>query len=407
MKRNLAFFGLLLCASWQIGTAQYAVYPSSTHLPKQTENALFYSLPQNSYRITVEVEETILKRGIYADYAEKLLKLHAVKENTVEYKIKSVEIKTLAHPDPEQVFALQGSALPAMQLTPEGLLLEVNPLPHAPFNNKKCGKDEKNKPQEDAPQANEPTSVPGLSAVPVAEMNIRQKFDTIIRQHTTDSLTVVEKILRPVADEKSLAEQARKMADLILKLQTSKSELLSGLQEVAYPAGTMEFMYTQMEKNENRYLECFTGTMHKEHAQYTFVITPQKDMTDYPVASFSEEDGIKALDESQRKALRKSGHFENVLLLQLSPLPYGGEESARFVKANVSKEKPGGFYYRLPLKAAASITLDGKVLTGQEVFVAQWGKVLQLPVREHYSIRLDKVSGGLKFFGLPQQPAKR
>lgn len=397
MMRMKHIFWMAVAASAlsiQMVSAQYAVYPASQRLEKPGENALFYSLPQNSYLLTVEIEETVLTRGIYSDYAEKLLKLPAIKENSSSYRIKDVKIKTLAHPDPQQIYGVQGNRIPALRLTPEGILIGVN-TPMAFDKHKPDNKPEERR-HPDMPENQEPRAdAPLATALPVADLNIRQKFDTIIRQHQTDTTTVIEKILRPVVDEKSLAEQARKMADQILKLQADKAELLSGLQEVAYPAGTMEFMYRQMERNERRYLDCFTGTMQTRSLSYTFMVDVKGKNNIYPIAYFYPESGIEKLYAEENT----DAQSEDLLVLELSPLPCGGAAAVEFQKANTDKSKNGGFYYRLPCKATARILLNGEEITNKEVFVSQWGQTLQLPVRDNYVLRLDKHSGGLLFFG--------
>ncbi|MDE5574288.1 MAG: DUF4831 family protein [Bacteroidales bacterium] len=398
MKRKILSATAALVLLLQASMSQYAVYPASARLAKPAENALFYSLPQNSYRLTVEIEETIQERGVYSDYAEKMLKLPAIKENTVSYKIKHVGIKTLAYPDPKQVYGVQGNDLPALRLSPDGILLGVNMVEHhMSGGDRPCqggDKDRHHKPHAPAeePQADESKPV---TALKVADLNIRQKFDTIVRRYQTDTNTVIEKVLRPVVDEKSLAEQARKMADLIFKIQAAKADLISGLQEVAYPAGTMEFMYKQMERNERNYLECFTGTVRKQTVSYSFDITPEEGVLEYPVAVFSSELGIEPADAEEL--------LENHLVFRLSLLPFVGAEAAGFQKANTIKDKPGGFYYRMPRKATASIVYGGKEIESRDVFVAQWGKVFQLPVRNHYRLRLDGKNGGLMYFGPTQE----
>lgn len=376
--------------------AQYAVYPASVRLAKPSENALFYSLPQNSYQIRIEIEETVSKRGIYSDYAEKMLKLPAIKESTVNYKIKNISIKTLAHPDPTQVYGVQGN-LPALSLSPDGILQGVNISGHKNGSNRLSPTDEHKGTHRHGSRLEGPadTESKPVAALPVADLNIRQKFDTMVRVHRSDTMTVIEKILRPVVDEKSLAEQARKMADLIFKLQSDKAELLSGLQEVAYPAGTMEFMYRQMEQNERNYLDCFTGTVHKQTVSYTFEVSPQANITEYPLAMFSPEYGIEPANTEEPT--------EDHLVLRLSPLPFAGTAAAGFQKENTSKEKAGGFYYRLPRKAKASIIYDGNEIESREVFVAQWGEILQLPVRSGYRLQMDGKSGGLIYFGPIQE----
>ena len=397
MNRKILLATAALILLLQSSMAQYAVYPASARLAKPAENALFYSLPQNSYRLTIEIEETIRERGIYADYAEKMLKLPAIKENTVSYKIKNVRIKTLAYPDPKQVYGVQGSELPALRLSPDGILLGVNedernqPEGNRPYPGR--DKDKPHKPH--APEERPSIEEKPVTALQVADLNIRQKFDTIVRRYQTDTNTVIEKVLRPVVDEKSLSEQARKMADLIFKIQAAKADLISGLQEVPYPAGTMEFMYKQMERNELNYLDCFTGTVRKQTVSYSFDIKPREGVLEYPVAVFSPEYGIEPADAEEL--------LENHLVFRLSLLPFAGTEAAGYQKENTVKDKPGGFYYRMPHKATASIVYGGKEIESRDVFVAQWGKVFQLPVRNQYRLRLDGKNGGLMYFGPAQE----
>lgn len=397
MKRKSLLTAVLFALLPPMIMAQYAVYPASARLAKPAENALFYSLPQNSYRLTIEIEETIRERGIYADYAEKMLKLPAIKENTVSYKIKNVRIKTLAYPDPKQVYGVQGSELPALRLSPDGILLGVNedernqPEGNRPYPGR--DKDKPHKPH--APEERPSIEEKPVTALQVADLNIRQKFDTIVRRYQTDTNTVIEKVLRPVVDEKSLSEQARKMADLIFKIQAAKADLISGLQEVPYPAGTMEFMYKQMDRNERNYLDCFTGTVRKQTVSYSFDIKPREGVLEYPVAVFSPEYGIEPADAEEL--------LENHLVFRLSLLPFAGTEAAGYQKENTVKDKPGGFYYRMPHKATASIVYGGKEIESRDVFVAQWGKVFQLPVRNQYRLRLDGKNGGLIYFGPTQE----
>lgn len=115
----------LLCITGS-SLAQYIVSPCTEKTDKPVENGIYYSLPQNYFKIQVEVEETHLKRGIYSDYAEQLLKLNSIKEDQTIYRISNIHIQTLATPDPEQVFAVYGSRLPSMELSPDGLLKSVN-----------------------------------------------------------------------------------------------------------------------------------------------------------------------------------------------------------------------------------------------------------------------------------------
>lgn len=400
MKRPYSFTVLLLCSLFYSLQAQYAVYPADAAPEKAVEKGLFYSLPQNGFEITLIIEETSLERGIYSDYAEQLLKLSAIKENTTRYKIKEVRIRNTAYPDPERTFYVQGNRLPSLLLNKNGILKGVN----IPFETA-CMRDKKphEKPQPPRTDGNVSSSeqLPGVygSFVPVADLNIKARFDTIVTQRKGDTTLIIEKILRPRIDEKSLSEQARKMADLIFKIRSEKANLLYGLQEVPYPAGTLEFMYRQLETNERRYLDCFTGTVHQKDLRRTFRIMPQTGKTDYPIAIFSPEEGLIEIADTAVK------NSEDLLMLHLSALPFAGEESVALQATQRISAAASGFYYLIPRKMQALLHYNGSILHHTEVFVAQWGECLQLPVRDGYRIKLNPENGSLLYFGLPQAEA--
>lgn len=359
---------------------------------------LYYCLPQNTLEVEITVEKTYLERGIYSDYAEQLLKLPAIKTDKTLYTIKEIRIHTLRKADPAQTYKVEGPDFPSLRLSPEGILSGVN-LPDAKMMPPAkpmpaCG--------EDAPEkVNNPHPDARADFAPVAALNASRRFDTVVVRHKSDTATVIEKILTPRIDVKNLFEQARTMADQILKIRKNQSDLLSGLQEVPYPEGTLKFMYQQLESNEHRLLECFTGTMRKEDLRYKFEVVPQEGKTSYAVAYFSPEAGIE-------KMSGESGDNLDVLSLQLTPLPS--------MTAEETDKAAAGFAFRVPAKVKAEILYNGDVLSRREVFVSQWGYVRTLPPLAGYRIKLHESTGALQVFekidpsapsGTPSKKSKR
>ncbi len=416
MKRNalsalpaLSALVLFLAASPMPANAQYEVVPVSTQ-DANGPGGILYCLPQNSFRVELVVEKTTWERGLYSDYAEQLLKLPAIRENSVSYQIKEIRLHQRALPDPSQTFRVEGTRLPALELSPEGILLGVNPpeplpgpLPGHPAPALPQPVPEKG-PRKGKPERPRPVSSRTGSFAPVAGLNASKRFDTLVTRRRLDSLTIVEKILQPRIDQKSLFDQAREVAGQILKIRNDQSDLLSGLQEVAYPQGTIQFMYRQLQKNEKQLLECFTGTCIQEEIRYSFDITPERGRAAYPIAFFSPEEGIERIPSGQEEAL-DSGN--DVLLLLLEPLPRMDTENepapASPRKGSAPKETPaGGFCYRVPAKVKARIGLNGEILEEKDLFVAQWGSTVKLPVLEGYRMELHKESGALLYLGKPQ-----
>lgn len=342
---------------------------------------LYYCLPQNTLEVEITVERTFLERGVYSDYAEQLLKLPAIKANKTLYAIREIRIHTLRKADPAQTYKVEGPDFPSLRLSPEGILSGVN-LPNEkmpPVNPMAvCGKDEPEKVNNPHPDAR-------ADFAPVAALNASRRFDTVVVRHKSDTATVIEKILTPRIDVKNLFEQARTLADQILKIRKNQSDLLSGLQEVPYPEGTLTFMYQQLERNEHRLLECFTGTMREERLHYKFEVVPQEGKTSYAVAFFSPEEGVEKME----------GENENgtdVLYLNLTPLPSMTAEETDGAGA------PEGFACRVPAKVKAEVVYNGNVLSQREVFVAQWGYVRTLPPLSGYRLKLHENTGALQVF---------
>ena len=213
-------------------------------------------------------------------------------------------------------------------------------------------------------------------------------------------------------DQKSLSEQARKMADKIFKIQADQADLLSGMQEVAYPSGTMRFMYQKLEDSKRQLIEYFTGTFRTETIEYEVRVQPQNDQNTYCIAYFSPESGLEVLDpEEQTQAFDKA---EDLIVLQLQTRPGISAQAADFETRNRTQdEKSQGFRYRIPAKVEASLNLNGEELDRKDLFIAQWGRTLSLPIKDGCKITLDPQTGALRSYEeattshlLPGKPEK-
>lgn len=422
--------------------AQYEVYPANARIERQqppksqvseasqSEAALFYCLPQNDIRIKILIDKTTYTRGLYSDYAEQMLKLPAFPDKEESYRLERIELYAEAVPDPSQVYCIRGRHLPKIETTPEGILLSVNrkemplsntldagpdalqadvipvpdiPKPKAAPDLPVPGKHHRNP----LPGPHEKKLLPGHGILPVADLNANRRFDTITRQFRTDTGIVIEKLLQPVMDQKSLSEQARKMADKIFKIQADQADLLSGMQEVAYPSGTMRFMYMQLEDTKRQLIEYFTGLFQTERIEYEIRIQLQKGKNTYYVAFFNPESGLEILDPEEQ-----TQSFENqddLIVLHLQPLPDISMQAFDFEKRNKPQTEPDkGLRYRIPAKVEATLSLNGKQLGhNKNLFIAQWGRTLSLPAKADAQITLDPKTGNLHCYEenpLPQPP---
>ena len=197
------------------------------------------------------------------------------------------------------------------------------------------------------------------------------------------------------------------MADKIFKIQADQADLLSGMQEVAYPSGTMRFMYMQLEDTKRQLIEYFTGLFQTERIEYEIRIQLQKGKNTYYVAFFNPESGLEILDPEEQ-----TQSFENqddLIVLHLQSLPDISMQAFDFEKRNKPQTEPDkGLRYRIPAKVEATLSLNGKQLGhNKNLFIAQWGRTLSLPAKADAQITLDPKTGNLRCYEenpLPQPP---
>ena len=441
MKQKNLFLALAcLLASLNQVPAQHTVSPAGSGQDVKPVQRICYCLPQNGIRLKITLEKTVQKRGIYSNYAEQMLKLPAIRNDKESYRILDVEFRTESFPDPQQTYSVAGNPVPALMLSPDGILRGVNlhemektPGPAPRFRGPEA---KGNQPPQDEPGQTRLDRSPGDKAgrpssyapapnrangywqtgfAPVADLNVTRRFDTTTSYFQTDTALVIEKVLYPVMDERSTAEQARKMAEKVFQIQADQNDLLTGLQEVAYPAGTIRFMYKKLDETKQRILECFTGTWHTEILEYEIRILPQKGQETYYIGFFSPETGLELLEKEEQASSFESE--EDLLVLRLHPLPSIGvpekeprpekqETGPHAIRQEPGQPAPEGFHYRIPLKVEASLQYNGETLGRKDLPIAQWGQTGILPGKPCI-LRLDAKTGGLEFYQeLPQPDPK-
>ncbi|MDE6106690.1 MAG: DUF4831 family protein, partial [Bacteroidales bacterium] len=128
--------------------------------------------------------------------------------------------------------------------------------------------------------------------------------------------------------------------------------------------------------------------------------------TCYPVAFFDAQNGIQPITPDER-AMAKPGD-EDVLCIKLSPLPYAGDQAliCEQSRLDLKKPTPKGIHYRQPQAVTAQVRLGAQPLQQADLFVAQWGDVLVLPVVKGAMIQLDPTTGALIYMGRPFEPAE-
>jgi len=349
-------------------------------------NAFFYALPENYFEVKVIVQKETFYKGPLADYAGEVTGISStVKENKVQYKILSINLKEYAREDKNQLYKLKNtykrhhfkylsSGLLNMERKTSATPSEVGYSPllggvYTPHHGKN---DELNR-------------FPIYSADAVME-----KYDTIYTYEVIDSMLVqVPNITRSLVI-KPTKQQAEEAVESLEKIREARWLLISGDHEVDY--SQLEIMLAELQKMESDYLTLFSGMLETEEKEYTFIVCPTQkvDIFSLPLFRFSTADGIT---EKEIGTISYSLNFK-VLESQNELITITTADEKQKKKTD---NKGTTIYYRLPQIYTIALMENGKQ---SQIFgkypVAQLGEVLSLP-KKVKRFQLDPFTGGLKF----------
>jgi len=279
MMKKLPLIFLSLFVFQQI-FAQNAVYklpvPGEITFKNPT---FFYTLPKTAFKVDVVVTKTSNIKGLYADYAEKMLGItNYCKENTTSYALKSINLTPFAVPDRSLQFVAELSS----KQVKNNFLQTI--------------------------YGNNATSVfHTFSAIEQSNADLLPDFfknyADVILQQTQETYTET-KIINGVVTQvpvnqiktttKTLSQQAQEAADYIEKIRNDRYAILSFAQEVTLSKDAFEYLVNQLNELEKKYLELFTGIIISEDILETFVIYPDPESALVPVCSISSSKGFSA-----------------------------------------------------------------------------------------------------------------
>ena len=366
LSKNLSLVALFsLLTSSLVG--QINVKHVTSELETGTKQGIFYALPHTLIRVDIEVEKTEYFAGPYAEYASKYLDLEdVITSNYDEYMITHTTMKTCAVPDPDQVYFVEVTDKLAKEeqsllfsLSEAGLVSDLQG--YLPKGLEKSF---------DAINYR-----PGASATDLfgyfAETNLFEQTDTIIRMVVVDTVTVEKTYLDRKWVEKGTEQKAIDAANKIEQIRESRYNLLTGYQEIPYPAGTMSYMDQQLQKMEKEYLSLFMGIALKKKLFYTFYVDPEQrgESNRVPVCVFSERSGVKEAGASGGETLflemEQTGDFSEVELV--------------VAKKNDATGIEKGSYYRIPETMKVSFRAGDDLMIERLFPISQFGRVTFLP----------------------------
>lgn len=324
-----------------------------------------YSLPCTGIKVNVIAEKQVRVAGPFASYAQKYLGIeNASTANAENWEIKSIAFETFAEPDPKQVYKATGESASLLNLTSSGILAGVNSEVQT----------------ENIPFATNNLASENLTAdYPFTDLSMWGMFTK------ADSLKKYKVV------PKSLEEKAAEAAETIFNLRSSRFRLLTNADDEPLPDGrSFEVMAIELGNLENEQLALFIGKSVRKTYQYSFDFIPgDNDVKGEVVFRFSENNGV----------LPKSDLSGKPVVIDVNKM----DDLEAIQKKQVASQNPeagkSGVYYRMPGKAAISLSYGAMVMATTRATIAQFGAVAPLPeslLDGNYAVMFHPETGAIK-----------
>ncbi|MFW6248244.1 MAG: DUF4831 family protein [Bacteroidota bacterium] len=350
-----------------------------------SQQGFYYNLPHTVVAVDIIVVKKQQIPGPFRDYASKYLGLEdVIRENSVQYQIESADITTYAQPDPDQFYFVQydkeysGNLPFSMQFNNAGIITGVNTQQDVNLDTPK-----------EIQLQTENQFGSEITFNHFLDKNLQEKVDTIIERIQRDTLTIERKKLRRTWVEKSSEVRAKEIAEYIIDVRRKKYDLIYGFAEITYSKETIQYMVEQLEKEEEDYLELFTGVTLYEEMKVKRSYLPTLNNIGKPVDLFHFSNS--------------TGVHENSVPLS-SPVTLVAEADSATRQMNLFTFQPPsgddetmnrGFFYRIPEHAHLSILKDETPIAEARVLVNQLGTITSLPP-ENYEIEFYPSTGSVK-----------
>lgn len=348
----------LLIAGITFGFAQKQVIPlSQKNNASMSLPSFEYILPITAFEVQVCVVKTKDMTGYYSDYAEKLLGLTSIiTTDKTSYKIEEVKIRALTLPDPNHQYVVELSPAQVKQ----SYLSKIMDSESIAFETATS-----------TPYYVKSTPIPDFYRN-YADLAYTETDDSFLETKIINGVVTQIPVNKTKKISKTLDQQAQEAADLISNIRQARFDLLTGVQEVAYPQGTIQFMVEQLNQYENNYLGLFTGFSVSEELNYTFVVTPDKKGKS-AVFSFDGENGI---DEPL------SIKSDNIFYLKITPsADKTGTITMKEEFDSPIKTKPEGYRFRKAMPAKISLMEnDNEIHFFGHYMLYQLGELICLPI---------------------------
>jgi len=314
---------IVLLSAFIIGYSQKNVIQlpaDSTFVPKNEH--FVYFLPKTAIKVIVTVDKNQEIKGIYSDYAEKLLGVSNIfNQSRTYYTISKIEVQDYQIPDTKFQFLVELSKKQVQSDFYHQILIK-----NQMFNNN-------SKPFINAPSDPIPFFLKYYSDVKLLE-----KEESYVETRIVDGVLTQVPVSKTKTITKSLDQQAQEAADFISKIRKDRYNIFTASHEVAFTKESLEYMISNLDQLEKNYLELFTGTTLVQSEKIEIMIIPE-DLNNLviPVFSFSENEGLLPID------LKNKDQLYTIHLVPQVPIQQINKQETDWLQ---KKSKKTGYQYR-------------------------------------------------------------
>lgn len=351
---------VLLCLAAISGFSAFA-QKAVTQLPVDSgfvfgSDYFIYALPQTAFQIDVVVTQNREMKGIYSDYASKLLGLNnIITQNRTTYALKSVSVVPVTLPDEDYVYAVELSAAQKKDLF-------LNKL----YENQMAA----------ASKSEYPTHDFAMQPIPdffryYSDLAYTEQENSYVETQIVDGVVRQVPASRVQKVTKTSEQKAQEAADMIDKIRKDRYALLAGEQEVAYQPDALNRMVDGLNELEKNYIGLFAGFTVSDELHYQLVVVPgQTNIT--PAFSFNTANGFS----------EEAGKQDETYYLAVAP-QYSLAPVSTFAEERAKGKKfvePSGYRIRRPVLSEVSLNHGhDTVFSMENCPVFQYGKIEALP----------------------------
>lgn len=318
-----------------------------------SSQSMIYALPLTNILVTVEVTKTTIRKGVYAEYAEKYLSLHNVPmRDTQSWIISGIKVQSQTEADPSQLYAVTFKSFPErlnnlFSISKNGVVLDLanawkrTVLKHIP------GEQEVN-----------PLMDPNL-----LEETSKVKVDTLYKTVMTDSTFVRIPVFKKQIQAKTKEETIQETANQLIKTRRHKIKILRGEYDFHPDGAALKVMVDELSKYEETLLSLFAGVKSEEKERYTFMFIPQNEMLSNDLCYFNAEKGIQD----------QKGPGSSAISIQVI-------KEHDSLKIAVPEKTKNTLYVRAPIMTSAVVRVGDKSVSTSRIPVYQFGPVMVLPI---------------------------